>query len=403
MDHYMKNKTIPYLFARFFDGISSGMFMMALPWIMLAEQGMGTFVAVTALVCTSLSFVITPLFATLIDRHSRKKILIYMQVFQVTMALIVFIAYYHHIQSHWLLAFAQLIFWLTNDFAWSCNNAFTQENYHQDEYAKISSYQEVVMQVTTLGAGALGIILLEHWTMLEFALLAAIASLLSCFAYVATPYVRQFKPAIKETFLKQLVASKSIFAKQLHFYGFLALSCLSYPVLTFMVKLIPIYFSEQGISGSWFASWKISYGIGALLTGLVIARLLNRYSHENAMIISMFVMGGSLVVMGFYLSPIVIILLTVVIGFFSSYNRIARTNKMHHVIAMEERGRVDGGLKLFSTLSQSLSYVVIALLSYLQITELGFMIVGIVLLVAALTMINLKQSSCQQPLIRQGA
>jgi sugar phosphate permease len=170
-----------------------------------------------------------------------------------------------------------------------------------------------------------------------------------------------------------------------------------------MVKLIPIYFSEQGISGSWFASWKISYGIGALLTGLVIARLLNRYSHENAMIISMFVMGGSLVVMGFYLSPIVIILLTVVIGFFSSYNRIARTNKMHHVIAMEERGRVDGGLKLFSTLSQSLSYVVIALLSYLQITELGFMIVGIVLLVAALTMINLKQSSCQQPLIRQGA
>ena len=76
----MKNRTIPYLSARFFDGISSGMFMMALPWIMLSEEGMGTFVAITALVCTCLSFLITPFFATLIDRHSRKNILIIMQL-----------------------------------------------------------------------------------------------------------------------------------------------------------------------------------------------------------------------------------------------------------------------------------------------------------------------------------
>lgn len=34
----MKSRTIPYLLARFFDGISSGMFMMALPWIMLLEE-----------------------------------------------------------------------------------------------------------------------------------------------------------------------------------------------------------------------------------------------------------------------------------------------------------------------------------------------------------------------------
>jgi len=265
----MKNRTIPYLFARFFDGISSGMFMMALPWIMLSEEGMGTFVAITALACTSLSFVFTPFFATLIDRHSRKNILIFMQLLQATTALMVFIAYYNDIQSHWLLAFSQLIFWLSSDLAWSCNNAFTQENYRQDEYAKISSYQEVVMQVTTLGAGALGIILLEYWSMLEFSFLAVFASLLSGLCYIVTPYKRQFRPSLKEAFFKQLVASKSIFTKQVHFYAFLALSCLSYPVLTFLVKLVPIYFAEQGISGSWFATWKMSYGIGALLSGLL--------------------------------------------------------------------------------------------------------------------------------------
>ena len=399
----MKNRTIPYLFARFFDGISSGMFMMALPWIMLSEERMGTFVAITALVCTSLSFVATPFFATLIDRHSRKTILIFMQLLQSGTALMVFIAYYNDIQSHWLLAFSQLIFWLSNDLAWSCNNAFTQENYRQNEYAKISSYQEVVMQVTTLGAGALGIMLLENWSMLEFSFLATFASLLSGLCYIATPYKRQFRPSLKEAFFKQLVASKIIFAKQVHFYTFLALSCLSYPVLTFLVKLIPIYFAEQGISGSWFATWKMSYGLGALLSGLLIARLLARYDHENAMIFSVLVMATLLLLMGAYLSPTFIILLTIILGFFNSYNRIARTNKMHHIIVMEERGRVEGGLKLFSTLAQSLSYVVIALLSYLQLTALGFIIIGIVLLFAGGAMLHLKQNLSMQTPINQDA
>ncbi|WP_392339157.1 MFS transporter [Moritella marina] len=389
----MKNRTIPYLFARFFDGISSGMFMMALPWIMLLEEGMGFFVAITALVCTSLSFVFTPFFATMIDRHSRKTILILMQLAQATTALMVFITYYNDLQSHWVLALAQLIFWLSNDLAWSCNNAFTQENYRQTEYAKISSYQEVVMQVTTLGAGAMGIILLEHWSMLEFAFLATFASFLSGLCYIATPYTRQFSPSLKEAFFKQLVASKGIFAKQKRFYTFLVLSCLSYPVLTFLVKLVPIYFAEQDISGSWFATWKMSYGLGALLSGFLIARLLARYNHENAMVFSILAMAMILILMGSYLSPTLIILLTIVLGFFNSYNRIARTNKMHHVIAMEERGRVEGGLKLFSTLAQSLSYVIIALLSYLQLTALGFIIIGIVLLVAGVMMLQLKKGS----------
>ena len=75
----MKRKTPPYLTGRFFDGISSGLFMLALPWLMLATPNMGTFVALTALLCTVTTFLITPYFSALIDRHSRKHILIIAQ------------------------------------------------------------------------------------------------------------------------------------------------------------------------------------------------------------------------------------------------------------------------------------------------------------------------------------
>lgn len=57
-----QNRTLPYLSGRFFDGISSGLFMMALPWIMLQTPDMGSFVAMTALACTAISFVLTRFF-----------------------------------------------------------------------------------------------------------------------------------------------------------------------------------------------------------------------------------------------------------------------------------------------------------------------------------------------------
>ncbi len=382
----MKKRVLPYLSGRLFDGISSGMFMMALPWVMLNESGMGTFVAILALVCTGASFVSTLFMATLIDRFSRKKLLVLMQVVQASTALGVLLAYWYGVESIWLLAFAQLVFWLSGDMAWSTNNAFVHENFNPNEYAKISSYDEVVMQTSVLGAGALGIIVLEVWSMVEFAFLATLASSFAAMSYLVTPYRRQLSTRIKESYLSQLVESKSIFSKDPAFYAFIALSCLSYPVLTFLVKLVPIYFSEQGVEGSWFATWKMSYGVGALICGLVVAKLLTRFNPDKSMLFSIFIMSILLLGIGVFLSPIVMVTLTVIIGFFNAFNRISRINKLHHMVAVSERGRVDGGLKLFSTLSQSLSYLLIAWLTANQLTSYGFMIIAGVMMSAAMMM-----------------
>lgn len=53
MEWNNKTRTRSYLTGRFFDGISSGLFMMALPWAMLSTPNMGAFVAMVALACTA--------------------------------------------------------------------------------------------------------------------------------------------------------------------------------------------------------------------------------------------------------------------------------------------------------------------------------------------------------------
>ncbi|EHH0803924.1 MFS transporter [Vibrio vulnificus] len=396
-----RNRTLPYLTGLFFDGISSGLFMMALPWMMLQTPDMGTFVALTALVCTALSFVITPFFATLIDRHSRKAILLFNQWLQALTALGVALASLWGWHSPWLLAGAQLIFWLSSNLAWSTNNAFTQENYQQHEYASIAGKQEIVLQATTLGAGGLGVVLLEHWGLLEFALFAASASFIAAISYTLTPYHRQLRAAKSGKFWHQVVESRVIFSAQPRFFAIIFLSCLSYPIVTYLGKLVPIWFAENQVAGHWFASYSIAFGLGSLLTGLSIHRLLAKGNYPKTLLWVMGALTFALAGMALATTPLALIVLTFLFGFFNALNRITRTNWMHHTVAIEQRGRVDGGLAMLSTLVQSLSYLLIAFLAQQDQTQLGFLIAALVMLVASVCLFFLTSRPLTRELVHE--
>lgn len=383
------------LTARFFDGVSSGMFLMALPWIMLTQGDNGVAVAMIALACTLSSFFLTPIFATMIDRYSRKSILVAVQAIQAVAALGLLISGWNDNPGLIDMAIAQFVFWVSGDLAWNTNNALTQENFEPHEYPKMSGYQEIIMQSVTLGAGGAGIILLELWDIQIFSLFATIASTIGVFFYFWMPYRRKLRKNITTKFSSQLMESKQIFARDPGFFLFLALSCLSYPALTYLVKLVPIYLAENNFQGHWFALWKSSYGVGALVCGLVIARILLRFSHEVLMVNSMLVIAGLLTLMAVFTEPLYIVSITLILGFFNALNRIARINKLNIVIDINERGRVEGGLKLFSTFSQSLSYTAIALLANYNLTEYGFALIALVMGMAALYMVRYKNKTEQ--------
>ncbi|SHO57737.1 MFS transporter [Vibrio quintilis] len=392
MEFNKKTGTSAYLSGQFFDGISSGLFMMALPWAMLSTPGMGTFVAMVAFTCTALSFILTPFFSTLIDRCSRKQILVWVQFLQTGAAAAVAVVYWAGYQSDWLLATAQLVFWTSANLAWTTNNAFTQEHFEQHEYASISGKQEIIMQVTTLGSGAFGVALLEMWGIREFSCFAAIASGIATISYVFTPYRRQLSDSASVPFVTQMKESREILTQQPQFYAFLMLSTLSYPVLTFLAKLVPVWFSETGISGGWFAGYNIAFGMGSLVTGFLISRLLNLGSFQSVMIGAMGIAAITVIGMSLSASPLQLLIFTFFFGTFNALNRIARINWMHHSININQRGRADGGLQMFSCLAQSISYVAIAFLSHYGITHLGFFLAAGVMVAAVFMMMRLHKA-----------
>ena len=174
-----------------------------------------------------------------------------------------------------------------------------------------------------------------------------------------------------------LKESKHIFSREPYFFGFILLSCLSYPMLTYLSKLVPIWFSEQDITGDWFAGFNISFGLGSLFTGLIVTKVLNRLPHAHIIFASMTILSLTLIGMSFSLHPMGILMLIALFGVFNALNRIARINWMHHTVSIHQRGRVDGGISMFSTTVQSLSYVVIAMLSHYDMTRYGFIFAAV--------------------------
>ncbi|WP_119396235.1 MFS transporter [Salinibius halmophilus] len=379
-------RDLNYLTARFFDGLSTGLILLALPWYILTHGGTGSFVASIALVCTITSFALTPLLSTFIDRYSRKTILIANQVIQAAVAFVVALCVVKQMASPLLLGLCQVIYWVTMNMAWSTNNAFTQENWQPSEYAGISGKQEIVAQMTVLLAGATGVIMLENWGLLTFSLVAAFASMLSTFSYLVTPHQRRVLNRQQESVWRQLKQSKDIVWADKTFFAFIFAAQLGYPVLTFLGQLVPIWLSEQGASGSWFASYQLLIGLGAITSGLLIKRIYQHIALEKILPLGALAMALAVYSMSWQTNLITFVALAALFGFFKSVNRVTRANLMHLHTDGSTRGRAEGVLGMMVMTVQSFSYIFIAAISAEGQTELGFTAAAGVLFLSALVM-----------------
>lgn len=105
-----------------------------------------------------------------------------------------------------------------------------------------------------------------------------------------------------------------------------------------------------------------------------MTKVLNQFGHTSIIVVSMSVLVIALIGLSLSAHPLTILMFTALFGTFNALNRIARINWMHHTVSVHQRGRVDGGISMFATTVQSLSYVVIAMLSHFGLTEYGFIL-----------------------------
>jgi DHA3 family macrolide efflux protein-like MFS transporter len=412
----VKNKqAISLLFlANIISGIAQGISMVAIPWYFVKIIARPEFFANSYLLITFLTLFWGIYAGTLIDRYSRKKLFIIINI--VCGVLIGGIAFYG-ISTCFLPDFLVVLVFGITIFNYNVHYpnlyAFGQEITEPKDYGKLNSYIEVQGQVTSVLAGAFAAILLtgttnncleiggisfylpvdiKAWKIYEIFLFDAVTYIFVIFIFILIRYTAIVKEKIHTEGLfdrlkggfRYLQAHPIILVFGLASYMLFAFTLVEIHVL------LPSYVKNfLDMDGNVFASAEIYYSFGAIFSGLLILRLLKKFNTVIGVIILMIVVSLAFFLMAIYDILWIFFLGNFLIGITNAGVRILRTTYIFNHVPNNLIGRTNS---VFNTLNIVARMLLIGIftLPFFQIDNnirLGYLVGLVMMLLSVIPLI----------------
>ena len=371
----MKNRQAVFLLfsANIISGIAQGISMVAIPWYFVKIVERYDFFANAYLLITFLTIFWGIYAGSLIDRYSRKKLFIIINIFcGITIGSIALYGFYNSCLSDFLVITVFGITIFNYNVHYPNLYAFGQEITEPSNYGKLNSYIEVQGQFTSVLAGAFAAILLtgsqdnlldlagfsfyipfniDAWNIYDIFLLDAATYLLVIilFAFIKyTPICNDIRHTeglfnrLKGGFI-YLRDNKIIFVFGLASYMLFAFTLVEIHVL------LPSYVKNfLMMDGNVFASAEIYYSFGAIFSGLLILRLFKKFNTVLGVIVLMLVVSCAFYLMSIYDYLWIFFLCNFIIGITNSGVRILRTTYIFNHVPNNLIGRTSS---VFNTLN----------------------------------------------------
>lgn len=333
--------------------------MIAIPWMLVSsENGSAVFGYVT--ICmTIISFLITPLVGNLIDKMSRKKLLLTSNIVSFFMLLLFSVIGFVGLSYEiWHYIIIYIIGSLYYTLFFPTMFALNQEIFHKDQYKMLNGTMEVQGQLSSVIAGALASILLSKWELHYILLLNVLAYIAAIYLYVKIPYVRSKNSEAKGISKSKGTEGLTYMMKRPAMFLFLFLSIMPFIGVMITNYLFPVYLADVlKASGSFYGIQSMTYGVGAVLAGIIVPIIARKLGDEKTIIYSVitYTIAISLIVIAnipFYLS----LMFFIALG--NSGARVARNSFLMDRIPNEIIGRVDS---LFRTVGLLLRIVLLGI------------------------------------------
>ena len=376
------------IFANIASSIGSGITMIAIPWLLVSSNNGNEIFGYVTIAMTILSFLITPYIGSLIDKISRKELLIFSKVisllFLLFFSIIGFIGIsygvWHYIIIYMIGNLYYTIFYPTMF-------ALNQEIFNKEQYKALNGTMEVQGQLSSMIAGAVASILLLKWDLQFILLLDVLTYALAIYFYLKLPYARN---TVRKT--RNLPAIKpfeglSYMLKHPSIFMFLCASLMPYIGVMITNYLFPVYLSDVlKTDGSIYGIQGMIYGLGAIFTGIFVPMVAKKLGDEKTIVygVLIYTLAISLVIytnIPGYLS----LMFFIAIG--NSGSRVARNSFLMDNIPNEIMGRVDS---LFRAIGLLMRIVLLALFTGLVSTDqiiLCFTVLSSLLLLASVFVI----------------
>jgi MFS family permease len=389
----MKNKSaITLLFvSNIISGFAQGISMMAIPWYFIEIVNEPSLFTFAYAIITFLTLFWGLYAGTIIDRYPRKTVFIITNIICGTIiATVAASGYYLGDVNHYLvlLVFGVTIF--NYNIHYPNLYAFGQEITEQRNYGKLNSYIEIQGQVTSMMAGAFAAILLsgslnnefviagisiplpfniEPWSIQKVFLMDAITYFIGVGIFF---FIRYTPISTKEihkgtlftrlkggfTYLKQ---NRSIF-----YFGVFSYMLFAFTLVEVHV-LLPGYVKRfLNESVNVYASAEVYYSFGAILSGILIFRIFQKYSAYLGVVFLMIVVSFAFLSMSFYENIWLFFLANLVLGICNAGVRILRTTYLFTHVPNNVIGRANSLFSSINVLVRSLMIFFFSLPFFLE-------------------------------------
>ncbi len=332
-------------FANLFSGFGQGMSMIGISWYLVQTTGSAALLGSTMFVSAIVMFLISPYFGTLIDRFSRKNVLLIENL--VGFSILALLAVWGLFGSYadWMLITIYMITTLIFQVHYPAQSALVQEGFEPKYYNDINSLLEIESQTSSMLAGGIAGMILSKYglhVVLFFNALTYLFSfvLLSTMAYTFT-LQKQANSSRGISWIAQLGHSWQFIRVRPGFLLF-GISALMPFVAVMAGNLVAPVFVDQTLKGDVmvFSLGDMTYAVGAVAAGFLIMRCTARWGAVASMVGNTLLFAATLV--GIVTLPVgwVFIGLNTLIGWCNASTRLVRQSIYMTIIPNQLMGRV---------------------------------------------------------------
>ncbi|ART75204.1 MFS transporter [Sutcliffiella horikoshii] len=348
MNSLYKDSRFQYIIlANVASAIGSGITMIAIPWLLVTSDNGNEVFGYVAICMTIINFILTPYLGYLIDKISRKRMLVSSKVVSL-LALALFsgagflgVDYelWHYIVIFMIGSLYYTIFYPTMF-------ALNQELFSKDQFKVLNGTMEVQGQLSSMLAGAIASVLLLKWDLHYILLLDVCTYALAIYFFVKIPYVRKRAGGgVSEGSKRSAFAAIDFMKREPAMFLFLMASTLPFIGVMLTNYLFPVYLADVlKVEGDIYGIQGMVYGLGAVLAGIFVPVAARKFGDEKLVAATMVLFTVAISVM-VYLPVGGYLFMMLLIALGNGGARVARNAFMMERIPNEIIGRVDGLLR----------------------------------------------------------
>ncbi|NDI34079.1 MFS transporter [Chengkuizengella sediminis] len=387
---------IKILAANIFSSIGSGITMIAIPWMIVTRENGASTLGYVILLLTIILFLIAPFIGNLVDQLSRKKLLLCSEMIGfIIISLFVIVGFINGSYTTWHLVILFSSGMLYDSVFYPTLFAMNQEIFDRSQYKVLNGMMEIQGQLSAVVAGGIASILIGkielHWILIMDAITYAVAFLiLSTIPYIKTKYPSH--EMIDTSFRKKMREGYDYLKERPFLFLLLFSAFTPYIVIMITNYVFPIYIEATlQADGSIYGIHEMLYGIGALLAGMIIPVLIQRFGNIKILLAGILMFTLSMILTAIFPVIILFLILSIIFGLGHAITRITRNILMMEIIPNDKMGRVES---LFRSIGLAIQITFLGIFT-VMIPKIGTIpavsILSLILIVSVVTAFIGKQ------------